>query len=510
MHDSSLMPIRARLRSALEFAAWGVLLGLAYGQAPLYTSNQNQYFLHGLAQARQGLLAEDWLANTTDPTLVFTWLVVVTTRFLPQAAYYLYYFLLFAVYFFSLRHIANHLFDVGRSRTSRWIFIGLIFISHSAALHALLSRGIGGDWTYLFDGGLAGQRLLGTVLQPSSFGVFLLLSVQLFLKGRPYRAVLAAAVAATFHPTYLLSAAVLTLAYAVLELRAHKSYRQSLQIGGLALILVLPVLAYSIDSFLPTAADAREILVHFRLPAHAVVPEWFGPAALATATLIGLALIVTRGTQLFALMLISSAVGGTLTLIQVLSASDTLALLFPWRLSVYLVPLSMAALAGWFAVWLSKNTGERIGRIAPAFSMILVGLSIISGIIWMAIQSLQRGIAPERALYAYVQAERSPGQLYAVSSKLESFRLATGTPILADFKSIPYRRGEVINWHDRVRLLQWFYRDEMDCGLMENFIGEYGVTHIVLGPEQLGQRCPEMQERYFDGFYAVYALEPRP
>ncbi len=257
MHDSSLMPIRARLRSALEFAAWGVLLGLAYGQAPLYTSNQNQYFLHGLAQARQGLLAEDWLANTTDPTLVFTWLVVVTTRFLPQAAYYLYYFLLFAVYFYSLRHIANHLFDVGRSRTSRWIFIALIFISHSAALHALLSRGIGGDWTYLFDGGLAGQRLLGTVLQPSSFGVFLLLSVQLFLKGRPYRAVLAAAVAATFHPTYLLSAAVLTLAYVVLELRAHKSYRQSLQIGGLALILVLPVLAYSIDSFLPTAADSR-------------------------------------------------------------------------------------------------------------------------------------------------------------------------------------------------------------------------------------------------------------
>ena len=510
MHDSSPMPVRAHLRSALEFVAWGVLLGLAHGQAPLYTSNQNQYFLHGLAQAGHGLLAEDWLANTTDPTPVFTWLVIVTIRFLPQAAYYLYYFLLFGVYFYSLRHIADRLFDVDRSRTTRWIFIALIFVSHSAALHALLGRGIGGDWTYLFDGGLAGQRLLGTVLQPSSFGVFLLLSVQQFLKGRPYRAVLAAAVAATFHPTYLLSAAVLTLAYVVLELRTHKSYRQSLQIGGLALVLVLPVLAYSVDSFLPTAADAREILVHFRLPAHAVVSQWFGPAALATVALIGLALIVTRGTRLFALMLISIAVGATLTLIQVVSGSDALALLFPWRLSVYLVPLSMAALAGWFAVWLIKNAGERIGRIAPAVSMILVGLAIASGLLWMAVQSLQRGIAPERALYAYVQTERSSEQLYAVPSKLQNFRLATGAPILADFKSIPYRRGEVINWHDRVRLLQWFYRDQIDCGLMENFIGEYGVTHIVLGPEQLGQRCPEMQERYFDGVYAVYALEPRP
>ena len=31
----------------------------AYGQAPLYYSNQNQYFLHGLAEAGEGLLAED-------------------------------------------------------------------------------------------------------------------------------------------------------------------------------------------------------------------------------------------------------------------------------------------------------------------------------------------------------------------------------------------------------------------------------------------------------------------
>ncbi len=510
MHDSSPMPTRARLRSALEFVAWGVLLGLAYGQAPLYASNQNQYFLHGLAQTGQGLLAEDWLANTTDPTPVFSWLVIVTARYLPRATFYLYYFLLFAVYFYSLRHIANRLFDLDRSRTARWIFIALIFVSHSAALHTLLGRGIGADWKYLFDGGLAGQRLLGTVLQPSSFGVFLLLSIQQFLEGRPYRAVLAAAVAATVHPTYLLSAAVLTLAYVVVEFRARRNYSQSLQLGGLALVLVLPVLAYSLRSFLPSGADAQAILVHFRLPAHAIVSEWFGPAALATLALVGLALILTRGVQLFQVMLVSVTIGAALTLVQFLSGSDALALLFPWRLSVYLVPLSAAVLAGWLAVWLSANTGSRFSRIAPLASILLIGLSIVSGLLWMAIQSVQQGIAPERALYAYVQAERSSGQLYAIPSKLQDFRLATGTPILADFKSIPYRRGEVIDWHDRVRLLQWFYRDEIDCSLMEDFIGGYGVTHIVLGPEQLDQRCPEMVERYNDGYYAVYALESQP
>ena len=60
----------------------------AYGQAPLYYSNQNQYFLHGLADAGEGLLREDWLANTRDPTPVFTALVTVTERYLHPWVFY--------------------------------------------------------------------------------------------------------------------------------------------------------------------------------------------------------------------------------------------------------------------------------------------------------------------------------------------------------------------------------------------------------------------------------------
>src|SRR5438105_2669284 len=54
----------------------------AYGQAPLYYSNQNQYFLHGLAQAGHGFLGDDWLARSLDPTPVFTALVAFTAAYL--------------------------------------------------------------------------------------------------------------------------------------------------------------------------------------------------------------------------------------------------------------------------------------------------------------------------------------------------------------------------------------------------------------------------------------------
>ncbi|MCK4727086.1 MAG: hypothetical protein KAT29_14840, partial [Anaerolineales bacterium] len=59
----------------IDFIAWTFVFTLVYAQSPLFTSNQNQYFLHGLANAGYGLLNEDWLANTLDPTPVFSLLV---------------------------------------------------------------------------------------------------------------------------------------------------------------------------------------------------------------------------------------------------------------------------------------------------------------------------------------------------------------------------------------------------------------------------------------------------
>src|SRR5438105_1349392 len=77
---------------------WAAAFAAACGQAPLYYSNQNQYFLHGLADAGVGLLHEDWLANTLDPTPLFSALVAFTARHLHPWAFYLYYALLLGVY----------------------------------------------------------------------------------------------------------------------------------------------------------------------------------------------------------------------------------------------------------------------------------------------------------------------------------------------------------------------------------------------------------------------------
>src|SRR3954468_3729461 len=91
-HPTPLLPLAAL------FLTGSGLFAAAYGQAPLYYSNQNQYFLHGLARAGVGLLHEDWLANTLDPPPVFTALVALTARTLHPWLFHLWYALLMGVY----------------------------------------------------------------------------------------------------------------------------------------------------------------------------------------------------------------------------------------------------------------------------------------------------------------------------------------------------------------------------------------------------------------------------
>src|SRR5207245_2890450 len=46
-----------------------------------------------------------------------------------------------------------------------------------------------------------------------------------------------------------------------------------------------------------------------------------------------------------------------------------------------------------------------------------------------------------------------------IAIDLQQFRLATGTPIYVDFKSIPYKDDEVLEWQRRLAWCTEVYRD---------------------------------------------------
>jgi hypothetical protein len=513
--------------AAISTLAFGALLGLAYGQAPLYTSNQNQYFLHGLAQAGRGNLRQDWLANTADPAPLFSGLVRLTAGLLDERLFYLYFLFLAAVYLHSLWGVADHLYGLSASRGRSLLFLAAFFILHSAGLRIALGRFAGGGWEYLFDGGVAGQRLLGTVLQPSTFGVLLLLAVDQFLCGRPYRAAAAAAASALLHPTYLLCAAVLVGSMVWLLYRQERSLRLPARVGGLALALVLPAMVYNARTFLPASAAALQILAQVRLPEHAVVAEWFDPAAAVKLAMLLVAIYLVRGSPLSGILAVGAGAALLLTIVQLLTGSHSLALLFPWRITTYLVPLAAAILAGRgarsAADWLARGhrslqpaglgTGwadPNVPRVARALGLAAMALSVISGLAWSALQVAQQRADPARSALAFIESQREPGQVYLIPPRLQDFRLVTGAPAMVDFKSIPYRGDQVLEWYDRLRLADLVYRDraeEVNCERLADAAREYGVTHLVLDQDLLGLDCPGLRRLYVDNSYAVASLE---
>ena len=516
---TDVMQLSSRFSEILKYSFILVLLvilfAISYTQSPLYTSNQNQYFLHGLAKAGYGYLDRDWLGNTLDPTPVFSWLVAQIYQLTGQdSLFYLLYALLMGLYLYCLLGIANSLYDIYKSRTKTLLLISLLFLVHSAALRFVLSRTIGVNWTYVFEDGVAGQRMLGPVFQPSTFGVFLLFSVYLFMRQRPILAVLMAVLAATVHPTYILSAAALTATYMLVTYIEHHHFLRPLRIGLIALLVIFPILFYVYTSFTgiqELTVQARDILVNYRIPHHAIVSEWFDASTMFKILLIIGALYLIRKTSLFLVLLVPAITAATLTLVQILTGSDFLALLFPWRISILIVPLSTTIIISYVVTKLISQKqlqSPRISKSIQIASVLLILLTVLIGGIRIKIDFERKATAGERQIQQYVYANKKADELYLVPVKMQDFRLFTGAPAFIGFKSIPYRDADVLEWYRRIGLADQFYLNE-DCKALNTIQNEYKVTHVIIPSEMSPLRCPSYAEIYADDHYHLYRFIER-
>ncbi|MEX0788135.1 MAG: DUF6798 domain-containing protein [Anaerolineales bacterium] len=500
------------LRQVIRFTGLSLLFAVIYAQSPLYISNQHQYFLHGLAHAGVGHLSQDWLAGTRDPTPIFSWIVEGTARTLGPAAFYLEYALLMGVYLVSLTDIVRSAGLTPENGRARAAFgVGLLAV-HSAAARFALSRGLGPDWSFALESGVAAQRLLGQVFQPSVFGVFLVASVALFLRGRPYLASASAALAASVHPTYLLPAALLVLLYCAWTAWRGQGWRTAVGSGGLALILVLPIVMYVTIHLGPSGPEnfrlAQEILIA-RIPHHAVPAKWLDPPLALQVSLLLAGMYFARGTRVLPIIAFPAGFSLALTLAQVVTGNPTLALLFPWRISVLLVPLSVAVLLARGV----ERLRPALDRLGPAALGLLLPVAVLAlalaGGSRFWIEQNQAAADPARPMLEFISTHKQSGDVYLTPPKMDGFRLSTGAPIVVDAKSIPYFDREVLEWNTRLRLAQFFYRDRVayiDCGLLDDLRSTYGATHLVLGPQQLGLDCGPWEEIFRDDSYAVYRL----
>ncbi len=586
MIDSPRIPIfnKTGATKIVSLLFGALIFGIAYTQPRLYYSNQHQYFLHGAAAAGEGYLSHDWLANTADPTPVFSALVAWTLRYGHPFLFYLYYLIILGIYLHALLDIFDALGGSPQSpsppvlrgrgvgvrgwifsrllspspplprfqergermaplrsdeslRRARWAFLTFVVVLHSGLLRWSSVRAFGVDYPWYFQAGVANQYILGAGLQPSVFGVLLVLSVSTFLNERWYLAVTWAALAGVMHSTYLLSAALLTLAYLYLLLRDGRR-RDAAFVGLWALLVVSPVVAYNLIAFAPssteTFAEAQHLLAHVRIPHHTQVNRWLdGIAWMQLGWILG-AMFLVRKSRLFVVLVV--CVGGSLalSLLQVFTGNDTLALLFPWRTSSFLVPLATAII-------LARVIHRFVDSLPSAMELvsgIVCAICAMGGIAIIYFNLGYRTNEDELSLLAYIRDNKSADDLYLlpveipklasgkrgaaslnfapppqrstqkqnISVDLQQFRLYTGAPIYIDFKSIPYKDVEVLEWDRRVLWNHRIYQQrDWNKDEIVSELARRNITHVVAAADR-DISCAALRLVHSDEHYRLYRL----
>jgi hypothetical protein len=516
--------------------AWAALFALAHGQAPDFYSNQHQYLLHGLARAGLGHLNEDWLADTHDPTPTFTTLVAVVYKAVGSFGLHALYFVLLGSYFEGVRRMVGALPGFPDRGPGRLLFLALFLAGHACFLRVVSAWLTGVDYPWYLQAGLAAQYLLGPGLQPSAFGVLLILSLAAYANDRPVLAAGLAAAAAVMHSTYLLAAGLLTLGYVAGRWRAGERWR-AVSAGLFALAVVLPAVGYNLRTFVPEDGtqlrEAEHVLADIRIPHHTVVSHWFDAVAIGQLVVMAAGLIVLRRTRLFLPLVVATVASAILSAVQVLTKSDTLALLFPWRFSVVLMPVAVAVLLAKLAAAVARLTP------GPAVSWAAVGASVLlaAGGVWVT--ATGRGYRVNEAegpLLDHVRQYGHPGEVYLLPVKratlkpetpasqsktfvppvrtgqvgipvdLQRFRLATGVPIYVDYKAVPYAPAEVLEWLRRVdNCERWYKERDWDATGVIGEVIAAGVTHVVAAADK-DVRSRRLEQVYADEGYRLYRV----
>ena len=508
-------------------------MAAAHTQSPLYYSNQNQYLLHGAALAGYGHLEHDWLANTKDPTPLFSMLVAGAYTLHPWLLQPAYIAMLIG-YFLAVRWLVSALPGFPDTRAARITFAALFTATHAAILRWASIQLTGTDYPWYLQAGVAAQYVLGPGIQPSAFGILLLVAVAAFANGRPLLACALAALTCWFHSTYMLPAALLVLGF-LFELYRQRRNQSALTGGALALGLVAPVVAYTVwqfDPFASNSAEALHVLADVRIPHHCAVGRWFDVVAEVQIAWVALALALLRGTPLARVLSVAGAGGVILTLHQFATDSDRLALAFPWRISVLLVPVATAVVAAKLLAWRPPG---RLGEAASAG--VLVALAA-GGVAVTALGLGYRMVEEEEPLYDHVRASSGPGDVYLIPTSfpkvgsgrgavsntfksppraaggtnqipvdLQRFRLATGAPIYVDFKSVPYAAPEVEEWYRRMEFAAALTDGKgWDSPETRAALKREGITHVVR-PRSAPLEADYLEEVYPGEGYVVYRVK---
>lgn len=431
--------------------------------APFY-SNQNQYFAHVVPGASADARS-DWFRNTLDPYPLFSAVAKSVYAWAGTGGFRVLALLGTVIAMTSVFWLARLL--AGQTNRSNTALLGTVAVG-------LLVRP---DSLNAFEG-VGGQYIVSTpaYVQPSMFGCFLLLAIPclfaaLNAKGDARKWLVAAAfvlaaLSCALHPTYIVSVGILLAALFIANIwQGEKAHILYFAFAGFALVAIAvaanpAVISMAISS--PDYSLAAKRFAFERIPQHTRLNDWkLGDIARFSVMLLAVPVAERKLEHPgLARFLASALIIATIaTLVVQLMGQAKLALLFPSRVSVFIMPVSLTVIAVWIASYAA--------RMAPLWNwrgvaIILVSCSALYGCISTLREKSPAETDERTALVKTVH----PSGVGLVPLDSDNVRLNAQTNIYVDWKSPPYAGADLIEWWRRVDQARQFEGDtERFCSM---------------------------------------------
>lgn len=323
-----------------------MLLTIVYPMQGLFSGNQNIYFLWGMADMFPNAFTADPLLSSPDPYPLFSWSIsIFPAQFLPIWTTLLY-VLLTSIYSFSLFGIADKVAGIYRNRSRLFSFSAVFLFLHASPIWGTYFQLVFDiDLRWMWDSGIAEQGVLRGYLQPSVFGVFLLLSFYFAARRNFAAAILCIAPAAIMHANYLFLGGMLSFVYLI----QAGFERKTIIASCLLLLAVLPYSNYLLKHFLLLDADTKmaidkAVMAGFDHNLHINPMNWINAKLFAQLVVLFLGFVVVWKTSVRNLVLGLSGIAMALTSLAFATDNTTLISLNPWRISILLIPLFASVL----------------------------------------------------------------------------------------------------------------------------------------------------------------------
>ena len=467
-----------KLNKKVVLVFFSVIFGLTIQQFLLFKGNI-AVIIHAIEIFDYNKLQYDWIANQTDHIPLFTFFNYFLIKFFSINVIYVLHFILLCLCAYFLFSICENVYPQLSKINFKLIWFTIfIIIFHENS----------------FFTGLAGQRLIDQGYQPASYGVLFLLGIYFFLLDKTFLSILFICLAASFHPTYVIHSGFLILGFFLYYL-TEKKFSNIYKILIFYSLLITPITLYIYINFFNIDNDiavlGRQILMK-RIPHHADIHYWFSYKDVISIIIYLLALFLMRNKKK---ILIPLSIFGfcsiLLSIIQFFLDLDSLALIFPWRSSVFLVPISSMIIVSFFITLFKIDFRNK--KLILVLTLLIVSLFFFIKSFFL--KNLNSEFKNNIILSNQIKKHYSSINSILAPIDMESLRLNTGLPIFINRKHHPFKLDEVVIWNSRLNLAKNFYTaknfNEQKIALDKIYEIEE-ISHILFKSDQLYPDCPNL------------------